>query len=84
MNSQRHKEASPAQATVQVAADNAPAGLMAVVIVRDRKIGEALRYAIAEAWLPGMAGWNELPPLERYDEAMHAAGLFDVEPYTAA
>jgi formylmethanofuran dehydrogenase subunit E len=73
-------QASPGQGTVQVAAEKAPAGLMAVIIVRNRKTGEGLRYTIADEWLPKMLAWNKLPPLERYNEAMQASGLFMVEP----
>ena len=73
-------QASPGQGTVQVDADKAPAGLMAVIIIRDRKTGEGLRYTVADDWLPKILAWNKLPPLERYDQAMQAGGLFKVEP----
>ena len=76
-------QASPGQGTVQVSGDRAPAGLMAVVIIRDRKTGAGLRYTIADQWLPKMLAWNKLPPIERFNEAMKAPGLFDVEPYAA-
>jgi formylmethanofuran dehydrogenase subunit E len=75
-------QASPGQGTVQVAPEKAPAGLIAVVVIRNRKTGEALRYAISDDWLPKMLGWNKLPPLERYDAAMQADGLFTVETYS--
>jgi formylmethanofuran dehydrogenase subunit E len=74
-------QASPGQGTVQIAPDKAPPGSMAVVIVRNRKTGEALRYAIADDWLPKMLAWNKLTPLERYQQAFQADGLFEVEPY---
>jgi formylmethanofuran dehydrogenase subunit E len=73
--------ASPGQGTVQVAAEKAPAGLMAVIVIRNRETGEGLRYTIADDWLPKMLAWNKLPPLDRYNEAMQAAGLFKVEQY---
>jgi formylmethanofuran dehydrogenase subunit E len=76
-------EASPGQGTVRIAADPAPAGLLAAIIIRNRKTGEALRYTIADSWLPRMLAWNKLAPLQRYDEAMRAEGLFQCEPYTA-
>ena len=38
-------QASPGQGTLQVAAENAPPGLLAVVIVRDRKSGPACATA---------------------------------------
>jgi formylmethanofuran dehydrogenase subunit E len=72
-------QASPGQGTVPVAMEKAPAGLMAVVVIRNRKTGEGLRYTIADAWLPKILARNKLPPLERYDATMQADGLFRVE-----
>ena len=72
-------QASPGQGTVQVSTEKAPAGLLAVIVIRDRKTGAGLRYTIADEWLPRMLAWNKLPPLERYDQAMRAEGLFNVE-----
>jgi len=74
-------QASPGQGTVQVATERAPAGLLAVIIIRDRKTGEGLRYTIDDELLPKMLAWNKLPPSERFDQAMKADGLFKVEPY---
>jgi len=71
-------QASPGQGTVQIAAEKAPAGLMAVIVIRDRKTGQGLRYAIADEWLPKMLAWNKDEPLKRYDDAMQAAGLYAV------
>jgi len=73
-------QASPGQGTVQVSAEKAPPGAMAVIVVRSRKTGEGLRYTITDEWLPKMLGWNKLPPLQRYDAAMKAEGMFAVEP----
>jgi hypothetical protein len=53
--------------------------LMAVVVIRDRKTGEGLRYNISDEWLPKMLAWNKDDPLKRYDEVMTADGLFTVE-----
>jgi formylmethanofuran dehydrogenase subunit E len=75
--------ASPGQGTVQVVAEKAPAGFMAVIVIRHRKTGEALRYAVADEWLPRMLAWNKEAPLARYDAAMKAEGLFTVEPVPA-
>jgi formylmethanofuran dehydrogenase subunit E len=74
-------QASPGQGTVEIAREKAPPGLLAVIVVRHRKTNAALRYAIADESLPTMLGWNKLAPLERYDAAMQAPGLFTVEPY---
>jgi len=75
--------ASPGQGTVQVAQEKAPPGLMAVIVVRNRKTGEGMRYAIADEWLPRMLAWNKEEPLQRYKDAVAAEGLFTVEPYAA-
>jgi formylmethanofuran dehydrogenase subunit E len=72
-------QASPGQGTVQIAPEKAPSGMMAVIVIRDRKTGEGLRYSIADEWLPKMLAWNKDEPLKRYDEAMKADGLFTVE-----
>jgi hypothetical protein len=74
-------QASPGQRTVQVATEKAAASLMAVIVIRNRKTGEGLRYTISDEWLPNMLAWNKLPPRERYNEAMKAGGLFEVESY---
>ena len=76
-------QASPGQGTEQVSTEKAPPGLMAVVIIRNRKTGEGLRYTIADEWLPKMLAWNKLPALDRFNYAMQAEGLFKVEPYAA-
>lgn len=75
-------QASPGQGSVQVATEKAAAGELAAIIVRNRKTGEAVRYTIADTWLPIMLAWNKLPPVERYDAAMNADGLFTVAPVT--
>ena len=72
-------QASPGQGTIQVAGEKAPPGLMAVIVIRDRKTGEGLRYNIGDEWLPKMLAWNKDDPLKRYDEAMKADALFTVE-----
>jgi formylmethanofuran dehydrogenase subunit E len=71
-------QASPGQGTVQIAAEKAPPGMLAVIVIRNRKTGEGLRYAIADEWLPRMLAWNKEPPIERYNAAMMAEGLFTV------
>ena len=72
-------QASPGQGTLQVAAEKAPAGLLAVVVVRDRKSGAALRYAVKDEWMARIADWNKtLDPAGRYQAVMSADGLFEV------
>ena len=70
--------ASPGQGTLVIAPEKAPMGLLAVVIVRNRKTGEGFRYTVADTWLPKVLEWNKtLGPAERFDAAMKAEGLFE-------
>jgi formylmethanofuran dehydrogenase subunit E len=73
-------QASPGQGTLQISPDKAPDGAMAVIVIRNRKTGEGLRYTIADAWLPKILGWIKSDPSARYDAAMAADGLYQVEP----
>jgi len=74
-------QASPGQGTVQVAAEKAPAGLLAVVVVRDRKSGRGVRYSVKDTWMARIADWNKaLDPMGRYQAVMSAEGLFEAEP----
>ena len=73
-------QASPGQGTLSVALEKAPAGLMALAIIRDRKTGAGLRYTIKDDWLPKVVDWNKtLDPAGRYDAAMNAIDLFQVQ-----
>jgi hypothetical protein len=40
---------------------------------------EGLKYTIADEWLPKILGWIKSDPSTRYDSAMSADGLFQVE-----
>ena len=51
-----------------------------MVIIRNRKTGEGLKYTISDDWLPTILGWNKSDPSVRYDAAMSAEGLYQVEP----
>jgi formylmethanofuran dehydrogenase subunit E len=73
-------QASPGQGTLQISPDKAPDGAMAVIVIRNRKTGEGLRYTISDEWLPRILGWIKSDPSSRYDSAMSAEGLFQVEP----
>jgi formylmethanofuran dehydrogenase subunit E len=65
--------------TMRLAPEKAPDGAMAVVVVRNKKTGAAVKYTIADTWIPKLAEWNRtLDPRARYDEAMKAEGLFSV------
>jgi formylmethanofuran dehydrogenase subunit E len=73
--------ASVGQRTLQIAAGNAPEGALAVIIVRHKRTGEAIRYTVAESWLPKLAEWNQtLDAQGRFHQVMNAEGLFDVAP----
>ena len=72
-------QASPGQGTLQIASEKAPDGLMAVIVIKDRETGEGLRYTISDEWLPKILAWLKSDPSARYDLAMSAEGLFQVE-----
>lgn len=72
-------QASPGQGTLQVAAEKAPPALLAVVVIRDRKTGAGVRYAVADEWMAKIVDWNKnLDPAGRHQAAMSAPGLFEV------
>jgi hypothetical protein len=52
---------------------------MAVIDIENRKTGEGLRYTISDEWLPKILAWIKTDPSARYDAAMSAEGLFQVE-----
>ena len=72
-------QASPGQGTLQIAPEKAPAGIMAAIVIRNRKTGEGLKYSIADQWLPTILSWNKLDPAARFDAAMTAEHLFQSE-----
>ena len=72
-------QASPGQGTLQISPEPAPPGMMAVIVIKNRKTGEGLRYSIADEWLPKILGWIKSAPSARYEAAMSADGLFQVE-----
>lgn len=72
-------QASPGQGTLQISPEKAPDGMMAVIVIKNRKTGEGLRYSISDEWLPRILGWIKSDPSTRYDAAMGAEGLFQVE-----
>jgi formylmethanofuran dehydrogenase subunit E len=70
---------SPGQGTFQLSSEKAPDGLIATIVITNRKTGERLSYSIADDWLPKILGWLKIDPSSRYDAAMNADGLFGVE-----
>jgi hypothetical protein len=71
--------ASPGQGTLQISPEKAPEGMTAVIVIKNRKTGEGLRYTVTDEWLPKILGWLKADPSERYDAMMNAEGLFQVE-----
>jgi formylmethanofuran dehydrogenase subunit E len=76
--------ASPGQGTLVIAPEKAPPGMLAVIVVRDRRTGEGFRYSVTDSWLPKVIEWNKAyDPAGRFDAAMKAEGLFEVAPVAA-
>jgi formylmethanofuran dehydrogenase subunit E len=73
-------QATPAQKMMIFSPEKPPEQFMAVIVIRNRKIDEAVRYSIAKEWHPKILAWRQLDPSGRYDAAMGAEGLFQVEP----
>jgi formylmethanofuran dehydrogenase subunit E len=71
--------ASVGQRTLQIASEKAPAGTMAVIIVRNKQSGAAVKYTVSDAWVPKLIEMNKsLDARGRYDAVMNANDLFDV------
>jgi formylmethanofuran dehydrogenase subunit E len=71
---------SPGQGTLQLSSEKAPDGLIATIVITNKKTGEVLRYSVADDWLPKILAWLKTDPSSRYDAAMNAEGLFRGEP----
>jgi formylmethanofuran dehydrogenase subunit E len=70
--------ASVGQRTLQIAPEKAPAGAMAVIVIRSKQSGAAVRYTVADSWIPKLIEINKsFDPRGRYDAVMQADGLFD-------
>lgn len=70
---------SPGQDSLQISAEKAPDGMMAVIVIANKKTGHTLRYTITDEWLPKILTWFGVDPAMRYDAAMDADDLFHVE-----
>jgi formylmethanofuran dehydrogenase subunit E len=71
--------ASVGQRTLAIAAEKAPAGAMAVIVVRSKQSGAAVRYTVLDTWLPKLIDINKsFDPRGRYDAVMKADSLFEV------
>jgi FmdE protein associated with molybdenum formylmethanofuran dehydrogenase len=73
--------ATVGQRTLEISPQKAPAGALAVVVVRSKTTGKAVKYAVPESWIGGLIEINRnYDPAGRYDEVMKANGLFEVTP----
>jgi formylmethanofuran dehydrogenase subunit E len=75
---------SPGQGTLQIASEPAPSGIAAVIVIKNRKTGEGVRYTVPDDQLVRILGWLKLEASARYDIVMGAGGLFTVEPIVGA
>jgi formylmethanofuran dehydrogenase subunit E len=70
--------ASAGQRSLTIAAEKAPEGAAAVIVIRPRQGGAGLRYTIPLSALTTLGKMNrELDPRGRYDAVMTAEGLFE-------
>jgi formylmethanofuran dehydrogenase subunit E len=70
--------ASVGQRTLQIAPEKAPAGAMAVIVVRSKQSGAAVKYTVSDAWVPKLIDINRsFDPRGRYDAVMKADGLLE-------
>jgi len=74
-------QASVGQRTLTIAADKAPAGDAAVIVIRPRQGGPGFKYTIPMTAIGRLSAMNkDLDPRGRYDAVMTASGLFEVQP----
>jgi len=72
--------ASVGQRTLTIAAEKAPPGAAAVIVIRPRQGGPGFKYTIPVTALAVLGPMNKnLDPRGRYDAVMAADGLFQVE-----
>jgi formylmethanofuran dehydrogenase subunit E len=73
--------ASVGQRTLSISAEKAPAGDLAVIIIRPRQGGPGFKYTIPASALAKLGQMNRnLDERGRYDAVMKDDGLFTVEP----
>jgi hypothetical protein len=69
------------QRTLTIAPEKAPAGFIAVAVIRPRNGGAGFKYSIPTAALALLGLMNaQFDAHKRYDAVMQADGLFQVEP----
>jgi hypothetical protein len=73
--------ATVGQRTLEISPQKAPAGAMAVVVVRSKTTGKAVKYIVPESWISRLIEINrKFDPAGRYDEVMKAENLFELGP----
>jgi len=74
--------ASPGQGTLQIAPEKSPPGTFAVVVIRPRKGGEGLKYAVPMSLMPKLGEINKTiqDPMGRYNAVMALPEVYSVEP----
>jgi formylmethanofuran dehydrogenase subunit E len=73
--------ASVGQRSLKIAAEKAPEGAAAVIVIRLRQGGPGFKYTIPMASLPRLGKMNsEFDPRGRHEAVMKADGLFEVAP----
>lgn len=73
--------ASVGQRTLTIAPEKAPAGTVAVIVIRPRKGGAGFKYTIPTSAMAKLGPMNkDLDPRGRYDAVMATDGLFFAEP----
>ena len=73
--------ASPGPGTLSVAAEKAPPGNFAVVVIRPRQGGDGLKYTVPMSMMPKLGQINGTiqDPRGRYDAVIGLADLYTVE-----
>ena len=72
--------ASVGQRSLTIAPEKAPAGALAVAVIRPRSGGPGFKFTIPVSALARLGAINkELDPRGRYDAVMKSEGLFEVE-----
>lgn len=71
---------SPGQGTLNVSSEKAPEGQFLVAVITHKQSGAAVKYTVAESWMPRLVEMNKtLDPAGRFDAVMQADNLFQVE-----
>lgn len=72
--------ASAGQRSLRIMADKAPAGALAVAVIRPRQGGPGFKYIIPASALAKLGSMNrDMNERQRFDAVMAAEGLFQVE-----